>query len=64
MEDGKAPACAPRSEGKVTDALTIAGAAGVAFIACLLGLCIARDEQRLRRARQAKDISASTDLHA
>jgi hypothetical protein len=48
----------------VTDAVTIAGAAGVAFIACLMGLRIARDEQRLRRARQAKDISARTDLHA
>lgn len=38
-------------DGKVTDALAVAGAAGVAFIACLMGLRIARDEQRLRRAR-------------
>lgn len=64
MEDGKAQHSGPRSEGKVTDALTIAGAAGVAFIACLMGLRIAHDEQRLRRARQAKDISTPTDLRA
>ena len=51
MEDGKAPACVPRSEGKVTEALTIAGAAGVAFIAAVLGARIARDERRLRRSR-------------
>ena len=64
MEDGKAQYSGPRSEGKVTEALTIAGAAGVAFIACLLGFRIAQDEQRLRHARRAKDISARTDLHA
>lgn len=35
----------------MTEALTIAGAAGVVFIAPVLGASIARDEQRLRRSR-------------
>ena len=51
MENGKAWSHSPRSENRVTEAVLFAGFAGIALIAGLLGMRIAQDEQKLRRAR-------------